>query len=153
MAGYTVAELVEISVKIEEQGQSFYSAAAETIEDKSAKEVLLQLAQDEKRHSRIFQSLLPNGTGVLPEEAAPYIKGLVETSVLKYLRASEDHLATDSPVQLLEFALGFEKETLLFYFSIREFMDRRGQTVLRKIIGEEESHVRRILEMISERQN
>jgi rubrerythrin len=47
-------------------------------------------------------------------------------------------------------ALGFEKETLLFYYELREVLRDAGRLVLDDIIQEEKRHIRRLSEVLRE---
>jgi len=145
--GYTRFELVEMAIQVERAGEKFYRGSAAKAKG-AAKDLLGVLAADERRHAEIFLQLLAKGAkdetkGIIPEEATPYIESLVGTSVLKHLvEGSSPSLETT--MQILEFALGFEKETLLFYYSIREYVTSAAATVIDRIIFEEKDHVRRI---------
>jgi rubrerythrin len=46
--------------------------------------------------------------------------------------------------EALHMALGFEKDTLLFYYDLRELMRESDRPIISEIIREEKAHVRRI---------
>jgi rubrerythrin len=50
-------EIVDIAIKIEENGQAFYLAAAERAEDENLATVLRKLADDEVEHKATFEAL------------------------------------------------------------------------------------------------
>lgn len=146
--GYSRSELVEMAVQVERAGERFYRGAASKVQGAAAKELLATLASDERRHAEIFLQLLARGSmeetrGIAPEEARPYIESLVGTSVLGYLVDGKVP-SLESTRDVLHFALGFEKETLLFYYSIRDYLSSAAVTVIDRVISEEKRHVERI---------
>lgn len=146
--GYTRSELIEMAVQVERAGEKFYRGSASKVQGAAAKDLLGSLANDERRHAQVFLQLLAKGAreetrGITPEEARPYIESLVATSVLKYLvEGKVPSLVTTGDI--LDFALGFEKETLLFYYSIRDYLSSAAVTVVDRVILEEKDHVQRI---------
>lgn len=147
-SGYSWTELVEISLSIEEAGEKFYTTAAHESGSDQVKEVLSLLADDERRHGKVFQDLLPDKEetkGIGMEESMPYIQALVDTGIGRYL--DQDALEGDAGRGLestLDFALGFEKETILFYQSLSDLAAENAGSILDQIISEEKGHVRRI---------
>jgi rubrerythrin len=123
-----------MSIQIEQGGESFYRAAAGNVEENRIGKSLNKLANDERRHAEIFRSLSPHGLeeetkGMLPEETRPYIESLVGSSVLRYLVSGKELVAEAKTLsEVLDFALGFEKESLLFYYSIRDYLASRSLT-------------------------
>ncbi len=84
MGAMEALEAIEIAIKIEEEGINFYTEAAEKVEDKAARKMFLNLANDEQKHLLLFrsvrQSLLEKGewppittlpTGHLPDYIFP----------------------------------------------------------------------------------
>ena len=45
-------------------------------------------------------------------------------------------------------AMGFEKETLLFFYNLRDLVSDRNQKTIDRIIAEEKSHLRRLAKML-----
>lgn len=45
-------------------------------------------------------------------------------------------------------AMGFEKETLLFFYNLRDLVTDRDRETISRIIDEEKSHVRRLAGML-----
>ena len=48
-------------------------------------------------------------------------------------------------------ALGFEKDTLIFFYDLREMIPEKDQGIVTEIIREEKAHVRRIARLLSKR--
>lgn len=144
--GYTWSQLVEMSIEVERKGEAFYREAVGGAKEERVRTLLQALARDERRHAEMFRSLLPEREetkGILPEESQPYIESIVRMSLQSYLsRAGE--VAKGSATEVLDFALGFEKETLLFYYSLRDYIARSALPTIERIISEEKTHIQRI---------
>jgi len=50
--------------------------------------------------------------------------------------------------EAIHMAMGFEKETLLFFYNLRDLVPDRQQKTIQRIIDEEKKHVRRLAAML-----
>ncbi len=153
-SGYSWTELVGMAIEIERSGEKFYRGAAKKVGGGRA-DSFRSLADAERRHAEIFHSLLPKGVGegtkgISPDEAGPYLEALVSQALLGYLRECE-HPTKDlaTPKEILEFALGFEDETIKFYQSLEEHVTGAAGPVLGKVIAEEKRHREQIGAMLT----
>ena len=53
--------------------------------------------------------------------------------------------------EALRMALGFEKDTLIFFYDLREMMPEEDRGIVGEIIREEKAHVRRLARLLSRR--
>jgi len=53
----------------------------------------------------------------------------------------------NSDSEALELAISAEKDSILFYYGIKEIMPQRVQPTVNKIISEERSHLRQLSEL------
>ena len=60
---------------------------------------------------------------------------------------SEMATKADSDIEALELAVGAEKDSILFYYEMRDIMPQRAQQTVNKIIAEEKSHLRQLSEL------
>lgn len=144
MATYSVREVVEQAVQTEKLGKEFYTKMAEKFHDHSELKKLFELlAVHETKHELSFSKLKDR----LAEEP---VEGWDE--VTQYLRAivdSEFFLGDDKCLPSLEhvktaaesidFALCFERETLLYYYALKETL--KEKEIIDAIIREERSHI------------
>lgn len=146
---YSLRELVEIAIQIENGGERFYRYSAE--KNEKLRDAFLFLADEEKRHATLFQGLLGpeyDESGIDITEAIPYIRAIVDSTVLRYLLERREFPEKTGRVsEVLEFALGLEKESLLFYYQLLERIEERRKVVVEKIISEEKKHIEKILDL------
>jgi rubrerythrin len=57
---------------------------------------------------------------------------------------SEMATQADSDIKALELGISAEKDSLLFYYELKEIMPRRTVPVLERIIAEEKSHLQQL---------
>lgn len=151
MAVFTASQGLEMAMQIEENGEEFYTTvAAETSVDE-VKELFEFLAAQERKHYRIFEDLLgrvePGPQMLAPEEDeySMYLNVALDQALFsgpeKALATARDAKDKESAVRT---ALGFEKDTLLFFYDLREMVADKERDAITRIINEEKSHVRRL---------
>lgn len=146
---YSLRDLVEMAIQIEIGGEKFYRNAADR--NHVLRDTFLFLAEEERRHANIFQSLIGSQLeepGIDVEEAIPYIRAIIDSGVLRYLsERAEFSEKIGSVSEALEFALGLEKESLLFYYQLLERIGVKRKSTVEKIIGEEKKHIEKIMSL------
>ena len=147
---FSGGELVNIAVDIERRGIAFYDIMTRSTKNAATRDVFQSLADMEREHMQIFQSMLAEaGKYQIPEgyaeEYAAYLQSLVDSAVFTDDMVTS-RLATEasSDADALEMAIGAEKDSILFYYEMRDLMPKRAQPTVNKIITEEKSHLRQL---------
>jgi rubrerythrin len=152
---YSSEEIIEIAVRVETNGEQFYTESARKAEGE-LKRLFNFLAEQEGMHMLKFESLRKYARDfVLPSdwvEIEPYLNTIVESAFFignekSLVRATQ----AKDPAKLLEFALQFEKETLLFFNEIKGFANEASRGVVAQIVGEEKRHIIMISDLIKQR--
>ncbi|MCX6244417.1 MAG: ferritin family protein [Bacteroidetes bacterium] len=147
---YSGLEIIEIAVRIEENGQEFYTAAAEMIEESSdVKGLFYDLAEKELTHIAIFQKLADKFEAETFEfnkdEASDYIGHLADTHIFGKKDAGAALAKTVStPQQALEIAYKFENDSVHFYEELLKRTETDSKKVILQIIEEEKEHAAEI---------
>jgi len=150
MGDYSVSEVVEQAVQTEKLGFDFYTKMSQKFADNEAlKNLFDTLAVKEQQHEEIFKALknkVADQKFENWEEAGKYMRSIVESEFFlgnnKSL-PSLDHI--ESIEDAVRFAMGFEKETLLYFYHMSDALkvvsspDKEG--VIDRIIKEEQSHL------------
>jgi rubrerythrin len=147
MNKYSIDEVMEMAVQTERLGYQFYTGMAEKFrKDEGLVKLFTTLADKEKVHEKTFAGLkdmvAKHGTEPVQwEEVSNYMRAFVESQFFlgrgKAL-PSMDHLKTVQDA--VSFAIGFEKETLLYFFELRSIV--KEKEVVDEVINEEKSHIR-----------
>ncbi len=146
---YSADELLEMALKIEEDGEKFYTFLSEKLEDDRKKELFSYLAGQEREHAETFKEL---SKGLVEEtdpsfweEASKYIRSIVENKIFPSLEEMKKKSENMTLNQLLDFAISIEKETVIFYEELYDMVrEKKSKEILSKIIREEVSHVRKL---------
>jgi len=144
MEKFSVSEAIEQAIQTEKLGYDFYTSMGEKFsENEGLKELFDTLAIKERHHEKFFTGLLDKAGKTDIEghdEFSSYMRAIVESEFFlgtNKALPSLDHVTT--PVEAVKFALDFEKETLLYFYSIRDIVPEKE--IVDKIILEEKSHV------------
>lgn len=157
MSFYDKNDIVEMAVRMEQNGYAFYDKALQRSDlDNGTRSILTTLRDDEREHEKIFQTLRNKIDNVEIEqnssweEAQFYMESLVETHVF-YDPDKAIQLAgkAKDTIELLRYAIQFEKDTILFFFSLSKYVkgQKAGKTV-NAIIKEEENHIKKLQVLI-----
>lgn len=150
MAVFSVPQALEMAVKIEEHGEAFYRAAAARSSDQDVQELFQELADQERSHRDVFEGMV--GEQVTSKTAssdvgdyASFLAVALDHAVFegpeKALRMAEQ---ADDRSSVLRAAMGFEKDTLLFYYDLREMVAERDRDTISDIIRQEKQHLRQL---------
>jgi len=147
MNRYSIDEIMEMAVQTEVLGHQFYTGMAEKFKnDKGLVTLFTELASKEKEHEKTFKGIKDDiaKSGAEPvqwEEVSNYMRAFVESEFFlgkgKSLPAL-DHIRT--VMEAVKFAIGFEKETLLYFLELRTMV--REKDAIDEVINEEKSHIR-----------
>jgi rubrerythrin len=147
---YSGLEIIEIAVRIEENGQEFYTAASEMFkENTDVKGLFYDLAEKELTHIAIFQKMADKFDAETFEfnkdEASDYIGHLADTHIFGKKEAGITLAKTVStPKQALEIAYKFENDSVVFYEELLKKTSSDSKKLILRIIEEEKEHAAEI---------
>ena len=150
---FSESELINIAIGIEGRGIVFYDVMAKSTKNDAAREVFNYLADMEREHIKTFQSMLGEADKFQPStdqggEYTAYLQALVDSAVFSDdMVTSEMATRAESDIEALELAIRAEKDSILFYYEMKEVMPQRAQATVNKIIAEEKSHLRQLSEL------
>lgn len=144
MERYSIREVVEQAVRTERLGYEFYTTIAKRFEkNEGLKRLFDTLAGKELVHEKMFLELRDMMGEEEPEawaEVSEYMRAIVES---EFFLGREKSLPSLEHVNTAEdavrFAMGFEKETLLYFYALRDAV--KETDMVDEIINEERSHI------------
>ena len=144
MEKYSISEVIEQAVQTERLGYQFYTAMAERFKhDNELKKLFETLGSKELVHEKTFlelRGLIGDEEPEKWEEISEYMRAIVESEFFlgkhKALPSLEKVKTAEDAVS---FAMGFEKETLLHFYGLRDAV--REKDMVDEIINEERSHI------------
>ena len=148
---FNADEMFELAIRIEENGAEFYRKAASQQTDDTNREMLERLALMEDHHKSTFETMRQTLSKVEksktvfdPEdETSKYLAAMADTHGGEGSPKAADSLTgKESIKEIIEIAMGLEKESILFYLGLKDMVPPEyGKDKLDTIIKEERKHV------------
>lgn len=149
---FSVSEIFDIALQLEENGERFYRQAALEVADGHLKEQLIWLAEQELRHREMFVEMKATFKHKPEERWAEEASGAILQSAMGEHGFSLDEVdfsAIPDEKTLLRVAIGFEEDGIMFYDLIGSFVtDVPARLQLDRIIQEEKGHIQLIEERL-----
>ncbi len=148
---FAASDIVEVAVRIEENGISFYKFAQTLSSDEDAKKLFGQLADAEAAHKRTFQNLLSAMEKYEPPEQyageySAYLRNYVDNNLIFTKDVMDKMLAGVKDVPgALAFAMQRELDSILYYHEVKNLVPAAQHDAIEKIIGEERKHYAMLL--------
>ncbi|MCD6550695.1 ferritin family protein [Thermotoga sp.] len=135
-------DLLNIALKIESTGYSYYKNLAEKTEGET-KALFERLAEQERDHSRRFKEILDKYEQELnsSDELLGYLESLAEISIFPKL----EDTPPDDLREAIRRAIEVEKDSIVFYSEILSYVPEKEPVQL--IIEEERKHLRDLLRL------
>ncbi|MCM8773168.1 MAG: ferritin family protein [Candidatus Omnitrophica bacterium] len=144
---FSPQEILRIAIKVEENGKKLY----EILENKSKLEKLKgmwrYLKEQEDIHRNIFKQMLENVGDYIVYEFSPgeydsYLSAIASDYVFTQNLIEEkikDLFTSD--IEAVDFGIYIEKQSILVYSSLRDYVIKDKQYVIGKVIDEEKNHL------------
>ena len=144
-------EIIEMAVRTEATGFDFYTLAKENAKSAELKDLFNYLAEEELKHKAIYEEMTDvivepaQGLPVDWNEVGEYVQAMVDSSF--FLGGDKNiNLAAKAKddKEVVDFALGFEKDTLLYFYQLRDLVKSVNKPVIEKIIKQEQLHIQKL---------
>ncbi len=144
MEKFSIMEVIEQATQTEKLGAHFYNRMADKFKDNQEIKKLFETLEDkELQHEETFSSMkekVDDKDVEGWEEVSQYLRAIVESAFFlgkdKALTSIE---SVKTVSEAVDYALGFEKETLLYYQVMRDVI--KEKKTIDEIINEEKSHI------------
>lgn len=148
---FNADEIFQMGIEIETNGKKFYETVAKSTPDASAKTIFMDLARWEAEHIKLFKKLRER----LPAAATQEDLFSPQEELHLYLKATADsHVfirnqdipklakKCKTPVQAVDLGVAFEKDSIVFYTTMKKLVpEHLGKREIDTIIDEEISHL------------
>ena len=150
MAVFEASDIVEVAVRIEENGANFYRYAVQLAGKEEVKALFQRLAEEEGKHRQTFAGILAGMSRNLPPEGydgeyAAYLDDYVANHLVFTAEAFAAELAKLRNEQsALDFAIQRELDSIHYYREMREMLPAGDCAAIDRIIAEEKEHFIRL---------
>jgi rubrerythrin len=143
---FSSADIIDLAIQIEKNGEKVYRDALGGVKDQSVASILQWLADEEVEHGKWFSDL-KRAVRKVPVDRRVEDMG---RDILQGILGEESFSLKEADLQnpgsienLINLAIEFEKDTVLFFEMFESFLeDRESLEHLNKIIAEERRHIK-----------
>ena len=148
---FNADEVFDLAIRIEENGARFYRRAAELQADAENRTALEKLAALEETHKTTFEKMKQSlsaaektATVFDPQgESAQYFMAMADMHGGEGSPSAAEALTAETSIlEIIDTAIGLEKESILFYLGLKDLVPPNlGQDKVFEIIDEERRHI------------
>ncbi len=150
---YSIKEIVDIAIGIEEAGIAFYRGCAEKFANSDFADIFTFLEGQEKEHKEKFaaihgQNIEPSG--IFSDEYFYYMKSIGGGKIFGGHKNNQQILdSIKDETGAIQHAFNDERESILFYSEMKKMYSPEdpSQQILDSIIEEERQHILTLLDM------
>ena len=145
---FSIEEIVDLAIQIERNGEKSLKAAQNNVSDPELVSLLQRMEKQEKQHGEWFSQMRPapsedTDMDHLAEMGKNLLKEMLGAQ--NFSLGDTDFSELEHIQELIATMVEFEKDTVLFYQLIRSAVtDEEAQTLLDKIIAEENHHAEQL---------
>jgi rubrerythrin len=153
MGVFAASDIVEVAIRIEENGINFYKFAEQIAKQEEAKKLFAHLAQAEVTHKKTFESIFAKMEKYNPPESyageySAYLRAYVDNNIIFTKEAMDKELSNvKDTIAAFDFAIKRELDSILYYHEIKKLVPPAQHEVLEQIIEEERKHYLALTEM------
>ncbi|MGD8228444.1 MAG: ferritin family protein [Desulfobacteraceae bacterium] len=142
---FSLREVFDLAIQIEKNGEQYYRDALEKVSNPSLRSLLEWLAEQEEKHRSWFSERKEDLDTVgedmeMAEMGSSILQGILGDQSFSLKEADLSEI--DSVEALVQLAVEFEKDSILFYEMIGSFIeDPDTSEKLNEIIAEENRHI------------
>ncbi|MFW6147198.1 MAG: ferritin family protein [Thermodesulfobacteriota bacterium] len=158
--GFNVDEILEMAIRGEENAGAFYRKAAGMQSDRKHRNLLEKLAAMEDAHKATFMEIRNTISDSEKQETvfdpnnelSLYLSAMVDSHGGEGSAFALDSLTgSETMEEILNTAIGLEKETVLFYLGLKDMVPPKyGRDKIDTIIQEERGHVAQLTSLLGE---
>ena len=138
-----INEIVNFAIERETESYALYKELSEKVVQDEAKNLFSVLMQEEQAHKTYYSTFLSTieakqSPGVSEdEEYAAYMRTLIDSR----RTVKEPTIALNNLTEVLDFAIAREKDAVLFYVGLENFVPDKDKSTVKTIIKEEGNHI------------
>ena len=151
---FSIQEILDLAIRLENNGESVYRQAIKEIAEPELVALLQWMAEEEVEHASWFSELKHK---LKTHSTDPFMAEMSREVFADFLGEKSfshrevDFSNIDRTEDLVAVFIEFEKDTILFYETLKPFVEDNDTLVnLEKIIAEENKHVAKLHEFLAD---
>lgn len=143
---FTAAEIIDMGIAKEKKRKDFYGYVADRFDNKDMKELFSRLRDWEDTHIKKFTEIRDSTQtyeiGQTHEgEFGEYIKFVVDDILYKQVSKEWFTENVKEPLSAILYGIGFEKDAILFFNELENYMMPPHKEKIRELVEEEKKHL------------
>ena len=140
---FEIHEIVNFAIQREQESFELYRTLAEQVQPQELKNVFLMLMEDERQHQVYYAGLL----NTLAQQTDPSLQRDEEYDAYMRVLLDSGKASKMPPVDMenlqatIDFAIGREKDAVLFYIGLEQFVPVKDRDIVKGIVREEARHI------------
>jgi len=153
MGKYSVEQILKHAMEIEETGQKFYTTLADRLDNAQLKKIFSLMARQEIGHYHIYEKIyenLPKAPDNIQPDADPFDykkHQLLEDRIFNRLEVVRKTPQINTLGDALVFMIDIEMDVVDYFENTRKLVNLQGQALMEKIINEEKTHVKQLVDL------
>jgi len=145
---YSLNDVVNFAIKIENEGIFFYQKISEKTKIKSLKDLFIKLKNDEEEHKKTFEKFLyslPKQEEFLynqENQNIRYLHAIIENLIFNEEQLHELINLLIDELSVIEYAMSKEQDSIEFYKNMKALINEKNHPLIEKLIMEEEKHLK-----------
>ena len=143
---FHIGEIVDMGIEKEKRRRDFYDLVSKRFGEGEVRELFERLRDWETRHVQKFTAIretLENDEAAesYSGELEAYMRSLVDERLYSKVAPDEFSKNISSILDAIEYALGFEKDALLFFLELESYVTSAHKEVIQQLANEEKQHI------------
>lgn len=143
---FNAAEIADMGIEKEKKRRDFYGLVAKNFKDKEMNSLFSRLRDWEDEHIKKFTTIRDEIkdteiTESYQGEFEAYIRAMVDDRLYSEVSPSGFAKNVKNPIDAIKYGIGFEKDAILFFNELIQFMAAHNKDKVEKLINEEKQHI------------
>lgn len=143
---FNAAEIIDMGIEKERKRRDFYGRVATEFKEKDLRKIFSDLRDWEEEHVKKFTDIRNSIKGEEIAESyqgefTAYISALVDDKLYAMVTASAFAKNIKTPLDAIQWGIGFEKDAILFFNELLEYMPSENRGKVRQLVEEEKKHI------------
>ncbi len=151
-----INEILDFAIKIEQNGYAFYTRVAKKFNNLKIMKLIHYLAEEELRHEHLFKALKKKKGVFTPHESyegeySIYSEEFLRSHFLSTRESVNKSIQMiKNDIDVIDFAIDFEKDSVVFFTTLKTFISDDKDNVIERIIQEEVNHLKKLFVLRNE---
>ena len=148
---FSPQEILKIAINVELNGKKLYESLESKAKDEKLRTMWRYLKEQEETHCQTFRDMLNNVDDYIVYEFSSgeyeaYLRAIASEYILTQgVMEERTKKGFSSSLEAIDFGIYVEKESILTYSALKEYMLLAKQSVLERIIKEERKHLTELI--------